>query len=201
MSVKSTTPPKRAYRMRVRAEATRRTRQRILESALRFAAERYYDDVTLDAIAESAGVTVQTVLRHFPSKEVLAAAAAKLGTGIVEAQRGEAPVGDLRGAVRNLMDHYESGWGDLSLRLLAQEERVPPIGEITDHARGVHCDWVARLFKPMLATRRGRSRERLLAQLVAICDVYTWKILRRDRGLSREQTELALVEMVEGVAS
>jgi hypothetical protein len=36
-----------------------------------------------------------------------------------------------------------------------------------------------------------------LAQLVAICDVYTWKLLRRDAGLSRKQTELALVELLE----
>ena len=32
---------------------------------------------------------------------------------------------------------------------------------------------------------------------VAVCDVYTWKLLRRDAGLSRRQTELALFELLE----
>jgi hypothetical protein len=35
-----------------------------------------------------------------------------------------------------------------------------------------------------------------LAQLVAVCDVYTWKLLRRQSGLSRRQTEQAVVELV-----
>ena len=35
-----------------------------------------------------------------------------------------------------------------------------------------------------------------LAQLVAICDVYTWKLLRRDAGLDRPTTERAILEML-----
>jgi hypothetical protein len=42
----------------------------------------------------------------------------------------------------------------------------------------------------------GPLRRRRLAQLVAICDVYVWKLLRRDARLSRKQTELALIEML-----
>src|SRR5262249_52553150 len=42
----------------------------------------------------------------------------------------------------------------------------------------------------------GAGRQRRLAQLVAVCDVYTWKLLRRDAGLSRQQTELALAELL-----
>ena len=37
------------------------------------------------------------------------------------------------------------------------------------------------------------------AELVAICDLYTWKLLRRDLGLSRRQTEDAIREMLEGI--
>ena len=52
------------------------------------------------------------------------------------------------------------------------------------------------MFAPALAGRVGVERRRRLAQLVAICDVYTWKLLRRDAGLGRRQTELALVELL-----
>jgi hypothetical protein len=36
----------------------------------------------------------------------------------------------------------------------------------------------------------------LLAQLVAVCDVYMWKLLRLQAGLSREQTALAIRELL-----
>ena len=42
----------------------------------------------------------------------------------------------------------------------------------------------------------GVARDRRLAQLVAVCDVYTWKLLRRDAGLDRKSTELAMVELL-----
>jgi hypothetical protein len=32
-----------------------------------------------------------------------------------------------------------------------------------------------------------------------MCDVQVWKLLRRDSGLSREQTEAALREMIAGL--
>jgi hypothetical protein len=62
---------------------------------------------------------------------------------------------------------------------------------------GFHREWCARVFASALADLLPTSRrQRRLAQLVAICDVYTWKLLRRDARLSRRQTELALVELL-----
>jgi hypothetical protein len=110
-------------------------------------------------------------------------------------QRDQAPVGDIEGAVKNLVDHYEE-WGDGVLRLLAQEERVPAFRSVTDAGRALHYQWVERTFAPLLAERTSKARRRLLAELIAICDVYFWKLLRRDLGLSREQTELAMRETI-----
>jgi hypothetical protein len=45
----------------------------------------------------------------------------------------------------------------------------------------MHAAWCERTFRPPNARR--------LAQLIAVTDVYTWKLLRRDRGLSRKQTD------------
>lgn len=91
-------------------------------------------------------------------------------------QRDQAPVGDLRGAVRNLADHYEE-LGVPVLRLLAQEDRSPALRA--------------------LAGLAGTQRTRRLAQLIAVTDVLTWKLLRHDRHLSRRQTELALIELLQ----
>ena len=48
-----------------------------------------------------------------------------------------------------------------------------------------------------LAGLRGAPRAIRLAQLIAVCDVYTWKILRRDRGLTVDQTRRALCTLLE----
>jgi hypothetical protein len=61
----------------------------------------------------------------------------------------------------------------------------------------MHAEWCERFFGPALASKRGAARRRLLAQLVAICDVFTWMLLRRQRGLSRSETQRALTEMLE----
>ena len=186
---------KRPYRMRARAEATEETRLRILDAVIGLHMERYYDQISLDDVAERAGVTVQTVLRRFGSKNRLIDAASEVVRERVVSQRSEAPVGDITGVVENLVDHYEE-WGDSVLRLLAQEDRVPAFRKTTDAGRVLHYEWVERTFAPLLAERAGEARERLLAELVAVCDVYFWKILSRDLGLSREQTVLALRETI-----
>ena len=192
---RSETPQKRPYRMRARAEAAAETGQRILEAVIELHRERFFDQVSLEDIAERAGVTVQTVLRRFGSKEQLIEAAAEEGKRQVTHQRDQAPVGDIEGAVKNLMKHYEE-WGETALRLLAQEERVAAFRSVTDAGRAFHYEWVERTFAPLLAKRTGMARRRLLAELIAICDVYFWKLLRRDVGLSREQTELAIRETI-----
>ena len=192
---KRDTPNKRSYRMRARAEAAAETGRRILEAVIELHRERFFDQVSLEDVAERAGVTVQTVIRRFGSKEGLIEAAAEEGKRQVMRQRNRAPIGDIEGAVKNLVDHYEE-WGDSALRLLAQEERVAAFRAVTDAGRALHYEWVERTFAPLLAERAGTARRRLLAELIAICDVYFWKILRRDLGLSREQTELAIRETI-----
>lgn len=186
--------------MTARAEAAHETGERILAAALaRFGAD-YYDDVTLDAIAADAAVTTQTVLRRFGSKDGLVRALhERLGPEVL-AQRDEAPAGDVVGAVANLVEHYEAV-GDLDIRLIRQEERVPAFADVTAAGRRYHADWVATVFAPWLDVRRGSARDRLLAQLAATCDVQTWHLLRRQHGLPRTETERALVEMLEGVLS
>src|SRR3712207_4528033 len=136
-SGKQGTPNKRRYRMRVRAEAAAETGRRILEAVIELHMERFFDQVSLEDIAERAGVTVQTVIRRFGSKERLIEAATEVVNRQVVRQRAQAPVGDIEGAVKNLVDHYEE-WGDSVLRLLAQEERVPAFRAVTDAGRALH---------------------------------------------------------------
>lgn len=190
------TAPRRGYTMRARAAAAERTGERIMDAAFELFGRRLYDEVTLGDVAAAAGVTTQTVIRRFGSKEGLIEAVGERVRGQVGAQRDQAPVGDVAGAVANLVEHYEQ-MGDGVLHLLAQEERVPAFRAATDMGRAMHHEWVARTFAPQLAGLRGAERRRRHAQLVAVTDVYVWKILRRDFGLPRAQVEHAIRELVE----
>jgi AcrR family transcriptional regulator len=182
--------------MTARAESAARTGERILDAAVEVFWERPTDRLSLEAVATRADVSVQTVIRRFGGKEGLMVAAAEREGQRIGAQRAAAPVGDVVGAVHVLVDHYEE-MGDKVLAMLAAEQQVPGLGPLIDRGRDVHRDWCARTFAPALEARRGVDRARLLAQLVAVCDVQSWKLLRRDAALSRRQTELALVELLQ----
>jgi AcrR family transcriptional regulator len=194
--MKTKAASRRPYRMVARAESAAATGERILDAAVEAFWERPGEQISLDDVARRADVAVQTVIRRFGGRDGLFAAAAEREAERVRRRRDEAPVGDVAGAVRVLVDHYEA-MGDRVLMLLADEERVPGLREVTDRGRGLHREWCARVFAPALEGRAGVERRRRLAQLVAVCDVYSWKLLRRDAGLSRLQTELALVELLE----
>jgi hypothetical protein len=84
-----------------------------------------------------------------------------------------------------------------ALRLLAQEDRVPQLREIADRGREFHYEWVERTFAPFLQNQDGRRR--LRAQLIALTDVYTWKLLHLDLSLDRAETRHALIEMIQSV--
>lgn len=197
--MKTTAPKeKRPYRMRARAQAAAETERRIFAAARKSLSERPFVQVTLDEIAARADVSVQTVIRRYGSKDGLIRAVAAAVHTEVHEHRFEAPVGDIAGAVANLSEHYEVT-GAETYRLLCQEEQVPVLREVLDTGRAMHRDWVTRVFAPWLSSLQGAERKRRTAELVAICDLLVWKLLRRDLGLSRKQTENAIQEMLKGI--
>jgi AcrR family transcriptional regulator len=191
-----TATARRPYRMAARAASAEATGQRILDAAVEVFWELPGENISLDEVARRSGVAVQTVLRRFGGRDGLFAAAAEREFEHVRAQRDEAPMGDVAGAVRLLVDHYEE-IGDRMLRLLSEAERLPRLEAIAERGRGYHRDWCARVFVAALEGREGVERRRRLTQLVAVTDLYVWKLLRRDGGLSRRQTERALVELLQ----
>jgi AcrR family transcriptional regulator len=181
--------------MTARAEAAQATATRMLDVAVRLFTDRPFDDVSLEDVAAQAKVTKRTVLRRFGSKEALFLAAMERD-GLEEMrQRDEAPVGDVVGAVRNVVAHYER-WGPNRLRMLAQEDRIPVVAANVAFGRRYHWSWVERTFAPLIDGLEGPARKRRIAALVTATDVYTWKLLRRDLGLSQAETEQVLIELI-----
>jgi AcrR family transcriptional regulator len=185
---------KRSYTLTARAKSVEETRRRILQSAFDLQSRQLTAEIGLDAVAARAEVSVQTVLRHFGSRAGLFEAARAFAMEQVSDER-RAPVGDVRTAIRVLVDHYELR-GGMALMMLAQESTYPHVREMSEAGKAMHRAWVEEVFAPQLSDRSSAAREELVDLLVVATDVYAWKLLRRDRALSRALTEHRIETMV-----
>jgi AcrR family transcriptional regulator len=198
MNSGAASPPRRRYRSPVREAAAATTAERIISAATRRFSTQPYEQVSLEDIARDADVTVRTVIRRFGSKDGLFAAGAQAGAERVVTHRNEASVGDVRAAVRNVLEHYEE-FGDQRLLFIAQEHRIPAIRQNTQEGRVLHRAWVERTFAPLLDGGSPAARERRVLALVTATDVYVWKLLRRDLGLDLDDTQLVIETLIAAV--
>jgi len=182
--------------MTLRSAAAERTVDKIVEATRYLFAERAIAEITLADIAERSGVTVQTILRRFGDKSAVFAETITRFSVEVMAQRDQAVANDLDDLVRNLCEHYEMH-GRFMVKVLGEEASTPSLGAALDIGRDYHRRWCETGFGATLARLRGAERGRRLAQLIAICDLRTWEVLRLRCGLSRTQTQLAVREMLQ----
>lgn len=192
-----TAKPDRTYSMTNRSAAAAATREKILQATLQLANKKLTVEIVLADVADRAGVTVQTILRHFGTRDGLFDAAVVYGGDEVVAER-ETPVGEVERAMTVIVDHYEAR-GDWVTTLLGQEASDERIRGITVPGKQLHLRWVQEVFGPQLASRPVRCRGPVTNLLVVATDVYCWKLLRRDRGLSRAETETSMRTLVNAV--
>jgi AcrR family transcriptional regulator len=185
----------RPYRLGRRAVSAHANGESILASARRLFGELRYDQVSLDDVAAQAGVTVRTVVRRFGSKERLFGAVGAERAASIRRARDEVHAGNVPEAVRLLVETYED-WGDEVLHLLSQERGLAGVTNTVEAGRRYHADWVERAFSPLLGDLPARVRRRRIGQLVAVTDIYHWKVLRRDVGLSRAEVEASIRELI-----
>ncbi len=185
----------RQYDMSARQQAKTATRDAIVKAAIdAFMAERSFA-ITLPAVAERANVTVKTVLRHFGSRDALIEVAWAQAYEDVMAERTP-PQGDTEAALQVLVDHYERR-GDVVLAMLA-DENDPRAVRMNDTGRLAHREWVQQVFADRLP-ERADERSRLIDVLVVATDVYAWKLMRLDRGLSVEEVADRMLFMTEAL--
>jgi len=187
----------RRYVMTARASAAEATKARIRAAAIELYISQPIERFTLDEVAERAQTTVQTVLRGFGSKDALVyeALGNMAADGVV---LKETPAGDVAAAVCAFHDIYET-MGDLVIQRLGDEQRRPALKDSLDEGRRNHRDGVRKAFASQLQAARGAWRAQLLNILVVATDVYVWKLLRRDMGLSRAAAEALVCRIIEGV--
>ena len=190
---------RRAYDMTNRSDAVGGTRHRIAEAALLLFKERDYDDVSLNEIARAAGVSHQTVLNHCESKAGVLLAAGELFSEEIRDLEADAVAGDVTSVVHTTCVRYEA-LGDANARWAAMSTRAPEVAEGLARGRLGFQAWLAEMLGDLLpGDDDPDERRRVLLGLHAALDVFTWKLLRRDLGLSQAQTEAQLTDLVLGV--
>jgi AcrR family transcriptional regulator len=184
----------RRYTKQARAVMEERTRAALLDAAERLFFERGWDATSLDAVAGEAGVTKQTLLRHFGSKAGLLEHAFERAFENVRDQRWDVPGDDVERAVDNLLDHYRAV-GDQALKIDAMAG-VEGVAHWVQRARQLHYEWVDHAFGAFL---RGPDRERRRAGLIAVCDVHSWQLLHRHLGLETAEVRATLILAIRGL--
>jgi AcrR family transcriptional regulator len=189
----------RPYKQVARAEAREHTRDALLDAAI----DEFYGDrwqqTSLEALSARAGVTKQTLLRHFGSKDGLLMQALIRSASEVFDQRWSAPAGDVEGAVANLLDHYEA-WGERALRIGAwQGSAAGALAGLSQMARQLHYDWVGYVFAPWLEGLEDGAHARRRGTLIALCDVQTWWLLHNDLGFARAELHVTLTRAIEAI--
>lgn len=184
--------------MTARARATQATGEAILQAAFAAFESQPFDRVTLNEVAAQSGVTIQTVIRRFGSKEQLFEAVAQREGVRIRQTRAAPDDADLDTALNALLDHYEED-GDLILHLVAQEHHWAHVGEVVREGRQVHREWVERHCRHALGGAGGPERERRIHAAIAATDLSTWKLLRRDLGLERSEVTAIMGRLVRGI--
>lgn len=182
--------------MTARAESAKQTGERIIDAMLDRFASTPYDRIRLEDIAADAKVTVQTVVRRFGSKHGLLAATVEREFSRLAGDRAAAMGDSPESTLHSLVGYYEHH-GALILKLYAEAHQAPGVPELAERGRAYHVRWCREAFASALSPHLDeQTRERRLAQLVAVCDATTWRILRVDGNLSPEQTERAMLELL-----
>lgn len=189
---------KRAYRQDARARAAEQTGERILDVFQRRIREDWFDEITLDQVAKEAGVTVPTIVRRFSGKDGLLEAVWERLAVELQARRRILVAQSLPDAIAGVIADYETV-GDIVLRALAQEERLPGFRRITDVGRAHHRAWVEAAFARHLAGLPDEARRARVNGLVVATDIYVWKLLRHDMGESPGAVQALMLKLIAGV--
>lgn len=186
----------RPYRQLARAEGRDHTRAALLDVAEREFFAGRFDGASLEELAAGPGVTKQTLLRHFGSKERLLEQSALPGRERV--RRFSLGAGGIAGVVDNLLDYYERD-AERALRIAALEGRGGAFDDIVRDAKHLHHDWVHRAFGRWLEPFSARVHARRRAALIVLYDVRAWWVLAHDLGLSRREVRATMIDATERI--
>jgi AcrR family transcriptional regulator len=188
----------RKYDMSVRTQAAEMTSEEIIKVVGELWMKYSIKEITLQMVAQNAGVTVMTILRKYGSKEGLFEATIRADTAGIQDVRKESQAGNISQAISILMKEYEYA-GPAVIRTLAVENDLPVAAKILKKGRELHKEWCQRIFAQYLPASNDKEYQIMLGAFYAATDVYKWKLLRNDLGYSQKETEKIFIKTVRGI--
>jgi AcrR family transcriptional regulator len=188
----------RSYHQTARAATSSENTERILAAARDLFVERPFDQITLAAVAERAGVGLQTVIRRVGTKDGLVQA---VGTWIapqVARDLGAPSRSDPDFVAAAFRRHY-TAWAAVLERSLAQEDSSPSLKANAVNGREGHRGWISTAFATELAALAPADREILRGRLVAVTGVELWLVLTKHEGLSPGLAEATVSHLIRAV--
>ena len=184
----------RGYRQSARAAATSGNTERIMAAAFELFIERPFDQITLPAVAERAGVGLQTVIRRVGTKDGLVAAVdAWLAPQVAAEGLGAPDDSDPAHVAAAFRRHYDK-WAAAIERTLTQADSSPALAANAESGRAAHREWLATAFADALAS--SPDPDLLRGRLVAVTGVELWLVLTRHEGLTPDQAEQTLRTLI-----
>lgn len=188
----------RPYRQTRRSEQVHDRRRRIIDAVGTLMLRGSFDDVTLQGVADEAGVSLKTVTRQFGTKELLIQAAMAEARQDEEGRR-EIPVGDLDAVAQVLASRYEV-MAELIYRMGDAEIRYPWLNDWVQMARQSHLNWLEAAFDPWLPTDPTTRHQRLMC-LYSATEIRSWWAMRQRLGCDAAAAERVMREQLAALTS
>lgn len=187
--------PTRPYRQGARAEAAQERTERILSAALELFVETPFDQITLAAVADRAGVGLQTLIRRVGTKDGLAAKVNEWVGPQIDVDRGP-PESDDPLRVAETFARVYTRWGAVIDRSNRQQDTSPALAAGAEAGRRSHREWIATAFAGPLGQLPAADRRRVRAQLVGVCGAELWQVLTTNESLTRDEATTAVAGLI-----
>ena len=172
-----------SYKGSIQSEVRELTHQRILDAVRNLSLDFWLDEITLNQIADQANVCVQTLFRHFDSRDELIEESLENFIHVIQDQRPDTRDVSVQSIVDILLNNYEQN-GNWIFRLQSQEKRFSGIAKWNRAWQETQLEWVQRNFAVYLQALSTINQQELEEILFSLTDVQFWKIYRHDLGKS-----------------
>lgn len=188
----------RSYAQTARRDQTESRRRQMIDAVFALMDRGSFGAVTLQGVADEAGVSLRTVTRHFGSKEELLRLSMAEAREAEETNR-EVPVGDIDAVCRVLADRYET-MAEYIYRMGDVELTYSWLSEWVQMARRSHLEWLAEAFAPWLPPEGPQRDDRLMC-LFSATEVRSWWAIRQRFGYSVERARSVMQHQIEALTS
>lgn len=188
----------RQYTQTTRSDQTLARRQQMIQAVFALMERGSIGQVTLQGVADEAGVSLKTVVRHFGSKEELLRQAMDEARQVEEDNRA-VPVGDPEAVCRTLAERYEL-MAEQIYRMGDLELTHQWLADWVQMARTSHLNWLADAFEPWLPAESPEREDRLMC-LFSATEIRSWWAIRQRFGYSPERARTVMLRQLLALTS